>query len=562
MANETIGIKLADGTFYPILTEGVPAKKYLDLTTASDNQTTIQVNLYRSKTASMDDAVYVDTLVIDNLVPHGKNEPDITLSLGLDENNQLTAEVKDPESGAHIEKKAVLQTLGEDIAGPTDSDFTVSEAEPFAEEKTEEQPLPIIEENIEEPSSDELNFDDLKFDDDLIDEHASDFAEQSVSENSGFVSDSDPFTIPAEPQEELATDDSLFSDINFDTEAPLENNALIEDFPATAEENAPSEETIQAEGNSETASDFNADNDTFSDIDFSEETTVSEQASSDFETDNSFNEKMALQPQEEPAKADDETVLSDDDFSFDDTLKAAESIETETALSEEEFPDFDDIDISDKSGFISDTSENNDEKVESLFDFDDNYDDTIPTPSISFNDLYDQESIDGVTEEEEEEAVRKTTVPVTICVICAIICIAVLCLLLFFKPVKVFLTGKNSKDTDETITKVIESENNAITESVQETKQTVIEEIEEIAEEAKPEEIVVVETPVVAPVVPQSAPAKPKVVKHHIRWGDTLWDIAGTYYKNPWLYKKIARANGIKNPDLIISGTDITIPEK
>ncbi|NLM00225.1 MAG: LysM peptidoglycan-binding domain-containing protein, partial [Treponema sp.] len=34
------------------------------------------------------------------------------------------------------------------------------------------------------------------------------------------------------------------------------------------------------------------------------------------------------------------------------------------------------------------------------------------------------------------------------------------------------------------------------------------------------------------------------------------------YYQNPWLYKKIARFNGIKNPDLIISGTSIEIPAK
>jgi nucleoid-associated protein YgaU len=48
---------------------------------------------------------------------------------------------------------------------------------------------------------------------------------------------------------------------------------------------------------------------------------------------------------------------------------------------------------------------------------------------------------------------------------------------------------------------------------------------------------------------------------YNIKWGDTLWDIAGTYYRNPWLYPKIARENGISNPDLIIAGTRIFIPE-
>ncbi len=523
MANETIGIKLADGTFYPILTEGVPAKKYLDLTTASDNQTTIQVNLYRSKTASMDDAVYVDTLVIDNLVPHGKNEPDITLSLGLDENNQLTAEVKDPESGAHIEKSAVLQTLGNDVTGPTDSDFTISEAEPFQTQNQETVPETIIEEPVEEEQalSDEPNFDDIKFDDDLIDEHAAASVIPLSSENSGIISDANTFTIPEEPQEDLVTDENFFSDINFDDEkTDVQEN--------TADENIISEEPVLTE-NSENV----IEGDTTEAL--TEELT-------EYKEENTTDSSAA------------------EDFTFDDTLKAVEPENNGSSLSEEEFPDFDDIEISEDSKIVSDT--NNEEKVESLFDFDDNFDDTIPTPSISFNDLYDQESIEGVTEEEEEEAVRKTTVPVTICVICAIICIAVLCLLLFFKPVKVFLTGKNEKVSDDTVLKVADTENKSLENYVQETKEEIVETVEEIAEEAKPEEIVIVETPVVAPVAPAPAAPEVKTVKHHIRWGDTLWDIAGTYYKNPWLYKKIARANGIKNPDLIISGNDIIIPEK
>ena len=53
---KTIGIKLADGSFYPILKEGTAEKKELNLTTVKDNQTTVQVDLYRSETESMQDA--------------------------------------------------------------------------------------------------------------------------------------------------------------------------------------------------------------------------------------------------------------------------------------------------------------------------------------------------------------------------------------------------------------------------------------------------------------------------------------------------------------------------
>jgi len=51
-------------------------------------------------------------------------------------------------------------------------------------------------------------------------------------------------------------------------------------------------------------------------------------------------------------------------------------------------------------------------------------------------------------------------------------------------------------------------------------------------------------------------------VVYRIRYGDTLWDIAEAFYRNPWLYPRIARFNNIRNPDLIISGTTIRVPPR
>ena len=74
-----IGIKLADGTFFPILEEGKAGKKSIDLTTVQDNQTTVHVDLYRSADGTMNDAEYVDTLEIKNLKPHQNGEPNLKL---------------------------------------------------------------------------------------------------------------------------------------------------------------------------------------------------------------------------------------------------------------------------------------------------------------------------------------------------------------------------------------------------------------------------------------------------------------------------------------------------
>jgi hypothetical protein len=49
-------------------------------------------------------------------------------------------------------------------------------------------------------------------------------------------------------------------------------------------------------------------------------------------------------------------------------------------------------------------------------------------------------------------------------------------------------------------------------------------------------------------------------IKYRLRWGDTLWDVSQAFYRTPWYYRYIARHNGIRNPDRIVSGSTITIP--
>ena len=95
----TVGIKLADGSFYPIMEEGSAQKKTLELTTAHTNQTCVMVDLYRSATCSMEDAEYVDSLQIENLVAHPNGEPSIKFSISIDEDNQLSARIIDSETG-------------------------------------------------------------------------------------------------------------------------------------------------------------------------------------------------------------------------------------------------------------------------------------------------------------------------------------------------------------------------------------------------------------------------------------------------------------------------------
>ncbi|WP_191013363.1 Hsp70 family protein [Treponema zioleckii] len=160
---KTIGIKLADGTFYPILEEGTPKVRMLDLTTAKDNQSKVQIDLYRSEDGTMENAEYVDTLEVTSLNPHPNGEPELHLKMGLDENNELTAEVVDPETGKKSETKVELisRTLAERdaptdfaVSGSSDVDLPDSDDATVAENAGDVDVAP-------ENSDDEFSFDEI-----------------------------------------------------------------------------------------------------------------------------------------------------------------------------------------------------------------------------------------------------------------------------------------------------------------------------------------------------------------------------------------------------------------
>jgi hypothetical protein len=71
--------------------------------------------------------------------------------------------------------------------------------------------------------------------------------------------------------------------------------------------------------------------------------------------------------------------------------------------------------------------------------------------------------------------------------------------------------------------------------------------------------------PTAAPAAPTQAPAAPIEAPakriYTVVSGDTLWAIAARFYGDGSQYPKIASANGIANPDLIMVGQELTIPE-
>lgn len=479
---KTIGIKLADGTFYPILKEGTPEKKELNLTTVKDNQTTVQVDLYRSETGTMEDAEYVDTLEIKHLKKHPNGDPDIALDISIDENNELNAELHDPETGR--DSSTTVNLVSRTLDQLTDSsDITNAETGSLDDDFDLEASLSnsVQEESFD--SDEEITFDPNSLNiDSLVEE------QHTVEADDTTVASDDAATT------EAGADDSFTSDTSADDTLTMDDLSIPDDFGTEPASETTTEESTESDSSSMT----------FTDDDFSI-------------------------PDEEPVTFD-EPAASTDSTETTDT--------TDTSL------DFD-VPATDT---LADTSSSDDLFNDTSFDEPaaTQMAETSNSAGLDFSDILDEETKEGHAASNDTETIRKKTkVPVLICIICAVICIIAVILIFFIIPSKVNLVKKSAG----TQTQVVEKPADENTE-----------EKEEIKHPAKENEIVVAPAQEVVPEKPKAKAPAGKNISYKIKWGDTLWDLAKTYYNNPWKYKKIAKYNGIKNPDHIISGTTIIIP--
>lgn len=558
---KTIGIKLADGSFYPVLEDNSNQEKTLDLTTANNNQTTVMVDLYRSALCSMEDAEYVDTLQIDNLVEHPIGEPDITFTISIDENKQLSAKIVDKETGSQSKTSITLVSRTEEQRLSTD-DYSVSDSQIHSvselyddSKKTTKVAIAgggLLAAAAALASNSEDDKTTVTFDS----------AENTIVADTTEISEDEDF--PEYPEDEIFdsdltnldgsneefTENSEKIDVSYDendntiientnlqeqdeedfaSDIPIVDNTILED---SFDEQTSIETTDLSSDNSEFDSAFDSEEN-------SDDTIVA--TSLDSNDENEFN--TFTEPSSDPSSLD-FSIFEDDN---------SQSIESENSEPSENFEiEENNTETTLESTETADFTESVEPDFDINFDENDTSDNIPVGGGISFTGLYDKETELGESSSFEEEEVKKRTKkPVIICIICAIICIIATILVLFFVP-GIFRTDKEptSEISETTIEQIIPEQ--------------VVEEPEEVVPEAKEEEVIVVEK--AEEIVPEQPPVveveKPKSITYKIKWGDTLWDIADTYYKNPWKYKFIAKHNNIKNPDHIISGTFIEIPEE
>ena len=317
----------------------------------------------------------------------------------------------------------------------------------------------------------------------------------------------------------------------------------------------PSEDTI--------ADEITADNsdDTLPDMDFDMPAETTEEAAPQEDATIADDDFDLPDDTTEPAANDDSFDLPDDSTDITETADDSFDLPDDSTFSEDSFSDDstipgDETILEDESFAAPSELTENSEDTDDFF----NDLDSEPTPSpsegLNFTGLYDKETEMGESSVHEEDDIKKKTrAPVIICIVCAIICIIATLLVLLVLPGKFNLRQKHADKKAQTAVEKQAETTTATPAPVEEKKPDPV-------PQAKEDEVVVIEKAEdVTPVPPPAATEiKSKNVTYKIKWGDTLWDIADTYYKNPWRYKKIANYNGIKNPDHIISGTIITIP--
>jgi len=106
-----IGIKIANGEFYPIMEENSLIRKRLILTTVHDNQPSVQIDLYRSTVNVMADAQYIGTLVVENIKPKPKGEPSIEMVISSNSRGEIIADAIDLDTGSGGEHYVLTVSL-------------------------------------------------------------------------------------------------------------------------------------------------------------------------------------------------------------------------------------------------------------------------------------------------------------------------------------------------------------------------------------------------------------------------------------------------------------------
>ena len=239
MKNPTIGIKIADGSYFPIMEEGSSKRKRLVLTTVNDNQESVQIDLYKGSGDELLDAAYVGSLLIENIAQGPKESSEIELKLGFDADGTLNAEAGDPGSGQFESLSISMETLGESLMYDTpefslDDDIEDLKIDDFDDMDTD---LDLDSEELSLDDFDDMDIDldldseELSLDDDMGEETPVPELVEGDLDSDELTLDDDDFDFDDMEEED---DDSLEAE---DFEIDLDDNDIFEEKSESISEN-------------------------------------------------------------------------------------------------------------------------------------------------------------------------------------------------------------------------------------------------------------------------------------------------------------------------------------
>ncbi len=588
MDNSTIGIKVADGTYFPVMEEDNTVKKKLVLTTVNDEQNSVQIDLYKGLGQELDNAVYLGSLLIEDIKPALKGTPEIELILGIDENGNLNA-----EAGASGEGER--QSLSVSLESLNANEFTTPNFE-------------LDELSNEDFASIDGNIDDLNKIGDFDDEPGldgedifGDLPKLDVEEPESVDLD-----VSFDPEETIVPEDSFnvrASLVNepFDAaESGIDESGLDTSELDTSELNTSELDTSDLDTSDLDTSDLDTSDLDTSDLDdeFSEDAfSVSGMEDSDLddlgetEVDKAELDTSGLDEAElDISGLDDLGATAADEPEFD----ASDLDVTELDTSELNEPELDTSGLDDEFSEEGFDDFPGDDFSEDDLSVDDFATDGFPENDFaedSFSDSVKSDNTGDYTSNENEKKRRPLALIILIIIILAILGIGAL---FFFRGVKgdsiPQLEAENG-NTDSVVTAVDEDSEMPVELEKQAEPQPEEQPEPQQEKQAEPE-------PEEQPEPQQEKPAEPEPevsgavavdndessvaeaepvtsvdytevppegrgggVWYRLKWGDTLWDLSNSFYRTPWLYSLIAVKNKIKNPDVTYAGTDILIPE-
>lgn len=135
-----LGIKLADGSFFPIGEDNAPLRKRVILSTASDHQQQVNLTVLRRE---LDGEVVVGSIVLSDIAPGTDDPAELELVLGLDADGNVDAQLTDPASGQYSSFAINLADLPTEPSFPSfdaGDDFPVHSAEVLTEDESAVEP--------------------------------------------------------------------------------------------------------------------------------------------------------------------------------------------------------------------------------------------------------------------------------------------------------------------------------------------------------------------------------------------------------------------------------------